>query len=159
VSSSLNAPLRLYAIFERVIVVVLLILLMIMVVWGTGWLAVQIVQRAAERIGGGAPVTISYLDGFRERLGLLREVFAGFMLILIGLELMKSLTVYLESRELHVEVVFTVAMTAVARHTIELDLEKMSGLTLIGLAALILALALGYFYFRKSPQPHRAPPG
>jgi len=77
-------------------------------------------------------------------------VFGSFLLILIGLELMKTVVMYLERHELHVEVVFTVAMIAIARHAIDLNLTETSPLLLIGMAALIVGLSLGYYFFRKS---------
>ncbi len=39
---------------------------------------------------------------------LLREVFTGFLMILIGLELMKTIVMYLDKHVVHVEVVLSV---------------------------------------------------
>jgi hypothetical protein len=83
-------------------------------------------------------------------LQLLHEVFGSFLLILIGLELMKTVVMYLDRHELHVEVVFTVAMIAIARHAIDLNLAQTPPLLLVGMAALIEGLSLGYYIFQKS---------
>lgn len=85
----------------------------------------------------------------------LLTLFGFFLMVLIGLELLHSMTTYLASRTLQVEVVFMVALIAAARKVIILDTEKLQGLTLIGLAAVILAMSVGYYLIRKS---HRSPP-
>ena len=63
---------------------------------------------------------------------------------------MKTVVAYLDEHELHVEVVFTVAMIAIARHAIDLDLAVTPPLTLVGMGVLIVALACGYYIFRKA---------
>jgi len=142
--------LRIYGWFERLVVIVLLVLLMLTVAWGTALLAIELITHAAGRVSGGAPLSIAQVTEFFERFRLLHEVFGSFLLILIGLELMKTVVMYLERHELHVEVVFTVAMIAIARHAIDLNLTETPPLLLIGMAALIVGLSLGYYFFRKS---------
>jgi uncharacterized membrane protein (DUF373 family) len=142
-----------YRVFERVVVLVLLVLLMIMVAWSTYILAAELLHRFMARMMGGPPPHVEQLREFFERFLLLHEVFGSFLLILIGLELMKTVVMYLESHELHVEVVFTVAMIAIARHAISLNLETTPPLVLVGMAALIVGLSIGYYYFRKTSSP------
>jgi uncharacterized membrane protein (DUF373 family) len=43
-----------------------------------------------------------------------------------------------------------VAIIAIARHAIDLDLKHLDPMQLIGLGALLIALAAGYFFFRKA---------
>jgi uncharacterized membrane protein (DUF373 family) len=57
---------------------------------------------------------------------------------------------YLERHELHVEVVFSVALIAVARHAIDLNFEHIEPLNVVGLGVVIIALAAGYFLFRRA---------
>jgi uncharacterized membrane protein (DUF373 family) len=150
VADTKKFALSIYAWFERLVVFVLLVLLMITVAWGTTLLATELITRASGRLTGGAPPPIAAVTEFFERFRLLHEVFGAFLLILIGLELMKTVVMYLERHELHVEVVFTVAMIAIARHAIDLNLTETSPLLLIGMATLIVGLSLGYYFFRKS---------
>jgi uncharacterized membrane protein (DUF373 family) len=142
--------LKAYTLFERIIVIVLLVLLMMMVAWGTYILAGELFHRFAARLLGGPHQPVAELREFFERFLLLHEVFGSFLLILIGLELMKTMVMYLQRHELHVEVVFTVAMIAIARHAISLNLESTSPLVLVGMAALIVGLSIGYYFFRKT---------
>ena len=78
------------------------------------------------------------------------EIFGFFMMILIGLELLESIRTYLSDELLHVEVVFLVAMIAIARKVIILEVKDLDPLVLIGIASIILALALGYFFVKKA---------
>jgi uncharacterized membrane protein (DUF373 family) len=48
--------------------------------------------------------------------------------------------------------VLATALTAVARKLIILDLEKVSGVSLVGLAAALLALSISYFIVRTVHQ-------
>jgi uncharacterized membrane protein (DUF373 family) len=78
------------------------------------------------------------------------EIFGFFMMILIGLELLESIRTYLADDLLHVEVVFLVAMIAIARKVIILEVKDLDSLQLAGIASIILALALGYYFVKKA---------
>jgi len=78
------------------------------------------------------------------------EIFGFFMMILIGLELLESIRTYLADDLLHVEVVFLVAMIAIARKVIILEIKDLDPLQLVGIASIILALALGYYFVKKA---------
>jgi len=79
----------------------------------------------------------------------LLDIFGMFLLVLIGIELLETVKMYLSSKTVHVEVVFTVAMIAIARKVIILDIKEVSSLTLIGIGVIILALSTGYFLLEK----------
>jgi uncharacterized membrane protein (DUF373 family) len=83
-------------------------------------------------------------------LPLLHDAFTGLLMILIGLELIKTVVMYLDRQVVHVEVVLTVAMIAVARHVIDMDLNTAEPINLIGTGVVVLALSLSYFWFRKA---------
>jgi uncharacterized membrane protein (DUF373 family) len=86
----------------------------------------------------------------------LLDVFGLFLLVLIGIELLDSIRIYREQKSVHVEVVMTVAMIAIARKVIILDIKEISSLSLLGIAAIIAALSLGYFLIRRTrPTPHK----
>jgi uncharacterized membrane protein (DUF373 family) len=74
------------------------------------------------------------------------------MLIVIGIELLETLmNTYLIQGQPHYEVVLSVAIIAISRKVIILDLKEIDSLSLIGLAAIVLALTVGYFLMKKSP--------
>lgn len=85
----------------------------------------------------------------------LLELFGLFLMVLIGIELLHSVKTYIVRREFHLETVLTVAMIAVARKIIVLDPQELPQGTLLGIAALVLALALGYYVMRRSRQEKR----
>ena len=80
----------------------------------------------------------------------LLEVFGLFLLVLIGIELFETMEIYIKENVVHVEVVLTVALIAIARKVIILDLKKAGSSTLLGIAAIILALSVGYYLIVKT---------
>jgi uncharacterized membrane protein (DUF373 family) len=84
------------------------------------------------------------------RTGELLELFGQFLLVLIGIELLHSMKVFAVRRVVHLEAVFIVAMIAVARKVIVLEPTALPDGALLGIAAIALALALGYFVVRRS---------
>ncbi|MGD8520507.1 MAG: phosphate-starvation-inducible PsiE family protein, partial [Desulfobacterales bacterium] len=79
----------------------------------------------------------------------LLEIFGFFLLVLIGVELLETIKAYLVEKVVHVEVVIEVALIAIARKVIILDLEKYEDLTLFGIAALILAIAIAIYAIKR----------
>mgnify|MGYP001472071609 CR=1 FL=1 len=88
----------------------------------------------------------------------LLDIFGFFMLILIGIELLETIKAYLIEKVVHSEIVLEVALIAIARKVIILDLKEYSGLTVIGIAALILAIAVAYFFLKRTIKGHRPEP-
>jgi len=86
----------------------------------------------------------------------LLEIFGFFMLVLIGIELLETIKAYLTDHVIHIEIVLEVALIAIARKVIILDIEKYDGLTLIGTAALILAVAAACYAVKRRLQPERS---
>ncbi len=80
----------------------------------------------------------------------LLNIFGYFLLILIGIELLETFSIYLHERAINVQVVLLVAMIALARKVIILDAKEMQSLTLIGIGFIILALAAAYYLVKKS---------
>ena len=79
----------------------------------------------------------------------LLEIFGMFLLVLIGIELLESIRMYLDHKLVHVEVVMTVAIIAIARKVIILDVKELDGLKLIGIGVIIIALAGGYIFIKR----------
>ena len=95
-------------------------------------------------------------------MGKLLKIFSFFLIVLIGLELIEVMKVYLVDEQVHVEVIFLVAIIAVARKVIVLDVNELDPLTLVGVAAIILALSGGYYLLKQglnirttSPKPQK----
>jgi len=80
----------------------------------------------------------------------LLELFGQFLLVLIGIELLHSMKIYAVRRVIHLEAVLIVALIAVARKVIVLEPKELPEGALTGIAAITLALALGYYLVRRS---------
>jgi uncharacterized membrane protein (DUF373 family) len=78
------------------------------------------------------------------------RIFGFFFIILIGFELVETIEMYFKDNVIHAEVVLLVAVIAVARKVILLDLEKYDPLAIIGLGVIILALGGCYWFIKLS---------
>lgn len=89
-------------------------------------------------------------SGFLIDLDGLLKLFGVFLLVLIGIELLDTIKVYFKKHVIHVEVVLLVAIIAIARKVIVMEFEYYSGLEVIGIAAIILALSGGYYLIKNA---------
>ncbi len=80
----------------------------------------------------------------------LLEIFGYFLLVLIGVELLETLKAYMKKDVIHVRVVLEVALIAMARKVIIEEPNTVSSMTLLGIAALILALAVAFYFERQA---------
>ena len=92
----------------------------------------------------------SKIGSVAQLLPSMKESFAGILIVVLGLELMETLKTYFRERHVRVEVILVVAIIAIGRHVIHVDFEHTSGMILLGLAALILSLVVGYFLVKRT---------
>lgn len=83
------------------------------------------------------------------------KIFGLFLNILIALEILENITAYLRKHVFQVELVIVTSLIAVARKIIILDLEKVTGIDVIGLGVAILALSISYLIIRSSNSKHQ----
>ncbi|HPS79920.1 MAG TPA: phosphate-starvation-inducible PsiE family protein [Thermoanaerobaculaceae bacterium] len=130
-------------VFERAVVTALIVLMVVVVALATvelGWIVVKEIITP--------PVFLLEIDK-------LLKIFGFFLLVLIGVELLETIKAYLVEHVIHVEVVLEVAMIAVARKVIILDVKDLSALTLIGIAAIIACLSLAFYVVKRLLNEHR----
>ncbi|MEA2034229.1 MAG: phosphate-starvation-inducible PsiE family protein [Euryarchaeota archaeon] len=84
-----------------------------------------------------------------ETHGLL-NFFEFFLLILIGIELLETLKTYIRENTIHVEIVVILAIIAVSRKVIVMDLNHITDVQLIGLGVILFALSAGYYLIKKA---------
>jgi len=127
---------RFLKLFEKVVVLSLIAMMALVILLSTvelGWIILKDI------------ITPPYvLPGIIDLL----DIFGFFLLILIGIELLETIRAYLVEHVVHVEVVLEVALIAVARKVIILDVKEYPGLTVFAIAALILALSVAFFLER-----------
>ena len=79
----------------------------------------------------------------------LLDIFGLFLSVLIALEILENITGYLKKHVVQIELVIVTSLTAVARKIIILDLDKVTGVSLVGLAISILALSISYLIVKN----------
>lgn len=124
--------------FEKIIIMSLAMMMSLVILLSTielGWIIANDIITP--------PV---FLLGIDELL----DIFGLFLLVLIGIELLTTIKAYAIEHIVHAEVVLTVAMIAIARKVIILDIKEIPSLTLVGIGVIIIALSLGYYYFKKA---------
>jgi len=80
----------------------------------------------------------------------MQQTFAGVLTVVLGLELLETLKSFFTEHHLRLEVILVIAIIAVGRHVIQIDVLHTPGPVLLGLAALILALTVGYFLTKQA---------
>lgn len=121
---------------QRVVVVLVLVLVLALLAFmivRLGWLI------GVELLG--TPIAELSAD---QILGL----FSFVLLVLIGVELVEAVQLFLTDAHVHVEFLILIALTAVCRKIIILDVAAASAITLVGLAALVVTLAGAYFLIK-----------
>jgi uncharacterized membrane protein (DUF373 family) len=116
------------------------LLVVVSILVATVILYVLFVSRLAE-----TSHSIATMDALQAAV---EKVFAGVLLLMLGLELLKSLMNFFTGFQIQVEIILVVAMIAVARHVMLIDPEHTDWTTLVGSAALVLALAVSYALVR-----------
>jgi uncharacterized membrane protein (DUF373 family) len=126
---------------ERGVVFVLVILLLIAVVLGTVELARILLAR------------ILTAPRFLVDVTTLFDSFALFLVIVVGLELLKSIKSYLIQGSINPSFVIEVAIITLGNKLITLDFKEAHFDLLIGMGAILVGLAATYFVLKKSNKP------
>jgi len=133
---------RFLKLFERLIVGSLIIMMIVVILLST------------IELGRILVMDIITPPNFLLDITELLDVFGFFMLILIGVELLETIRAYLNEHEVHVEIVIEVALIAVARKVVIIDVKEYSPDTLMAIAAIVLSLA-GAYYLQKRARVRR----
>ncbi|MDW7772223.1 MAG: phosphate-starvation-inducible PsiE family protein [Desulfobulbaceae bacterium] len=124
--------------FERFLIQILMAMMAIVLLLATidlGWMIIKDITQPFSLI-----LSVDQL----------LELFGLFMLVIIGIELLETIMkTYLTQGIPHYEVVLSVAIIAIARKVIILDIKETSSLSLVGIASIILALTVGYYFMKK----------
>ena len=119
-------------------------------VWALSGLLVVVVVLSTLHLGVLVGEEIWTPPRFLIRVQGLLEIFGYFLLVLIGVELLETLKAYLKRDVIHVRVVLEVALIAMARKVIIEEPNAVPSLTLFGIAALILALGVAFYFERQA---------
>jgi len=128
---------KLLKLFENIIVGSLILMMILVILLST------------IELGRALVLDIITPPYFRLEINDLLEVFGFFMLILIGVELLETIRAYLNEHVVHVEIVIEVAMIAIARKVIIIDVKEYSPNTLFAIAGIVLSLAGAYYLYKR----------
>jgi uncharacterized membrane protein (DUF373 family) len=124
--------------FERIVIATLILMLALVILLSVvelGWVLITDIITP--------PVFILEI---RELL----ELFGLFLLVLIGIELLETMKKYYTEGKVDLDVIVSVSLIALGRKIITLDPKAYEALTLVGMAAIILALFTGYWIIKKT---------
>ncbi len=123
--------------------IIAVLFLMVMIVFASVLeLAIFLFQEFTDPVSGNLLLDINEL--FR--------VFGFIFIVLIGFELLESVEMYFKKNVIHAEVVLLIAVIAVARKVVLLELEKHDPVAIIGLSLIILSLGACYSLIKRSNQ-------
>jgi uncharacterized membrane protein (DUF373 family) len=126
---------------EQCVVYTLVFLLLISVVLGT------------IELGRVILYEIVTAPRFLVEVNKLFESFALFLVIVVGLELLKSIKSYLVRGSINPAFVIEVAIIALGNKLITLDLKHTDYKLLIGMSAILFGLSVTYFVLKKACDP------
>ena len=92
----------------------------------------------------GIPRAATEIGNVAELQEAIQALFAGVLLVVLGLELMDTLRNYFIEHRMRVELLISVALIAVARHVIQLDYEHTEPWLVAAMAFLVLSLTASY---------------
>jgi uncharacterized membrane protein (DUF373 family) len=124
--------------FERVVIATLILMLALVILLSVvelGWVLIRDISKP--------PIFILEI---RELL----ELFGLFLLVLIGIELLETMKKYYTKGRVDLDVIISVSLIALGRKIITMDPKAYDPMTLVGIAAMILALFLGYWVIKKT---------
>lgn len=141
------------AMFENVTIRVMKLLLMIVIAIAVLELCILLFASIVKlvRTGFHELGTVSDLQMQVQR------AFGGFLLVILGLELLETLKTFFTEHRIRLQIILIVAIIAIARHVILLDVGHLDGVMLVGIGVLVLSLTGGYFLIRRIDAPHSPP--
>ncbi len=133
----------LYERFESAIVIVLTVLI------------IAVVLMATWRLAGAVGMMMATNEIHPANQSVFQTIFGMIFTVIIALEFKRSLLVVLERKEsvVRVQSIILIAMLAMVRKFIILDLGQSVALDLFALSAAILALGIVYLIVRQPPAP------
>jgi uncharacterized membrane protein (DUF373 family) len=122
------------------------------VVWGVKYLAILMVLVIVwSLVDVSVHIALLVMIGSVTRFSVehLITILGSFLAVLIAIEVFLNIIFYLKRDAIHVPLVLSTALTAVARKVIILDYNAVSPQYVYGIAAVIFALGLTYWLVTK----------
>lgn len=82
-------------------------------------------------------------------IGDILATFGAFMVVLIAIEIFQNIIMYLRDNVIHVKIVLSTALMAIARKVIILDYDDLAPQYIIGTGVVLLATGVTYYFVHK----------
>lgn len=125
-------------VITRLCVRALAVLMTLVIVWSVADVAWILYQRLME-----PPVGLLTVND-------ILILFSAFMITLIAIEILLNIVLYLRDDVVHVKMVLATALMAIARKVIVLDYKTIGSDYVWAIAAVVLALSIGYWLVAKN---------
>lgn len=84
-------------------------------------------------------------------IGDILATFGAFMVVLIAIEIFQNIILYLRDDVIHVKIVLSTALMAIARKVIILDYNELEPLYIFATGLVLVATGITYYYVHKIP--------
>lgn len=84
-------------------------------------------------------------------IGDILATFGAFMVVLIAIEIFQNIILYLRDDVIHVKIVLSTALMAIARKVIILDFDELEPMYIFALALVLVATGVTYYFVHKLP--------
>ncbi len=84
-------------------------------------------------------------------IGDILATFGAFMVVLIAIEIFQNIILYLRDDVIHVKIVLSTALMAIARKVIILDFDELEPMYIFAMALVLVATGITYYFVHKLP--------
>lgn len=85
-------------------------------------------------------------------IGDILATFGAFMVVLIAIEIFQNIILYLRDDVIHVNIVLSTALMAIARKVIILDFDELEPMYIFATGVVLVATGLTYYFVHKLPE-------
>ncbi len=85
-------------------------------------------------------------------IGDVLATFGAFMVVLIAIEIFQNIILYLRDDVIHVKIVLSTALMAIARKVIILDYDELAPMYIFATGVVLLATGVTYYFVFKIPE-------
>lgn len=89
--------------------------------------------------------------GFILTIGDILATFGAFMVVLIAIEIFQNIILYLRDDVIHVKIVLSTALMAIARKVIILDYDELAPMYIFATGVVLVATGITYYFVHRIP--------
>lgn len=89
--------------------------------------------------------------GFILTIGDILATFGAFMVVLIAIEIFQNIILYLRDDVIHVKIVLSTALMAIARKVIILDYDELAPMYIFATGVVLVATGITYYFVHMIP--------